>query len=68
MNDAYTVGMVVRMKKAHPCGSDTWKITRVGADFGLQCCGCGHHVMLPRTKFEKAVRAVVTEGEAAETK
>ena len=68
MNDAYTVGMVVRMKKAHPCGSDTWKITRVGADFGPQCCGCGHHVMLPRTKFEKAVRAVVTEGEAAGAK
>ncbi|MGI6263839.1 MAG: DUF951 family protein, partial [Succiniclasticum sp.] len=32
--------------------------------FGLQCCGCGHHVMLPRTKFVKAVRAILSKEEA----
>jgi hypothetical protein len=28
-------------------------------DFGIRCCGCGHHVMIPRTKFVKAVREVL---------
>ena len=58
------VGDVVKMKKAHPCGSDEWEITRTGMDFGLKCCGCGHYVMLPRTKFEKAAKAVVKSAEA----
>ena len=53
------VGDVVKMKKAHPCGSDEWEITRTGMDFGMKCCGCGHYVMLARTKFEKAAKAVV---------
>ena len=53
------VGDVVKMKKAHPCGSDEWEITRTGMDFGMKCCGCGHFVMLARRKFEKAAKAVV---------
>ena len=53
------VGDVVKMKKAHPCGSDEWEITRTGMDFGMKCCGCGHFVMLARGKFEKAAKAVV---------
>lgn len=55
----YQVGDVVKMKKTHPCGSDQWEITRVGMDFGLKCQGCGRWVMIPRPKFEKAVKAVV---------
>ena len=59
----FKVGDVVRMKKAHPCGSSNWEITRTGMDFGLRCCGCGHHVMMPRTKFAKAVREVLQKEE-----
>lgn len=58
------VGDVVKMKKAHPCGSDEWEITRTGMDFGMKCCGCGHYVMLARTKFEKAAKAVVKQADA----
>ena len=54
----YDVGDVVKMKKKHPCGSDQWEILRTGMDFRLKCLGCGHLVMMPRTKFEKMVRAV----------
>lgn len=60
------VGDVVKMKKAHPCGSDAWEITRTGMDFGMKCCGCGHFVMLPRTKFAKAAKAIVKKAPAAE--
>ncbi len=55
----YQVGDIVRMKKSHPCGSDTWEILRTGMDFRIKCQGCGHLVMMPRPKFEKMVRAVV---------
>ena len=54
-NVDFKVGDVVRMKKPHPCGSSNWEITR--------CCGCGHHVMIPRTKFVKAVREVMPKEE-----
>ncbi len=52
----YNVGDVVKMKKQHPCGSFTWEILRVGADFRLKCTGCGHQVMMPRQKFNKCVK------------
>lgn len=55
----YEINDVVQMKKKHPCGSDTWIITRVGMDFGMKCQGCGHFVMIPRIKFEKAVKRVL---------
>lgn len=57
----FHIGDVVKMKKAHPCGSSEWEITRTGMDFGMKCCGCGHFVMLARPKFIKAVKAVVKE-------
>lgn len=52
------VGDVITMKKKHPCGSDTWEVLRVGADFRLQCTGCAHQMMLPRTKVEKACKKI----------
>jgi hypothetical protein len=49
----YEVGDIVKLKKQHPCGSREWKILRVGADFRLQCLGCGHQIMIARTLVEK---------------
>mgnify|MGYP001174233891 CR=1 FL=1 len=54
------VGDVVRLRKAHPCGSTDWEITRVGADVGLRCLGCGRRVMLPRDVFRHRARCIVT--------
>ncbi|MBR1390940.1 MAG: DUF951 domain-containing protein [Lachnospiraceae bacterium] len=53
MAKQYEVGAVVGLKKPHPCGSKEWEILRVGADFRLKCCGCGHQVMLARSIVEK---------------
>jgi len=49
---------IVELKKQHPCGSKEWTILRVGADFRIQCNGCGHRVMIPRVKLEKSVRKI----------
>lgn len=49
---------VLVMKKQHPCGANRWLVLRVGMDFRLRCLGCGHEVMLPRSKAEKNIRTV----------
>ena len=55
------VGDVLEMKKPHPCGSTQWEILRVGMDIKLRCLGCGHELMLPRSKAEKSIRKILTE-------
>ena len=55
----FDVGDLVKMRKSHPCGSDIWQVTRVGADVGMRCQGCRHFVMVPRAKFERMVKAVI---------
>ena len=50
-------------KPADPCGSSRWEILRVGMDIKLRCLGCGHELMLPRSKAEKSIRKIVTEEE-----
>ena len=52
---------ILQMKKAHPCGSDRWLVLRTGMDFRLRCCGCGHEVMLPRSKAEKNIKKLLRE-------
>lgn len=59
----YQIGDIVKMKKQHPCGSALWEVTRTGIDFGLKCQKCGHFVLMPRPKFEKAVKAIVSRKE-----
>lgn len=58
------VGDVLELKKNHPCGSKTWLVLRVGMDFRLRCQGCGHEVMTPRSKAEKAIRKIQRTEEA----
>ena len=56
------VGDILEMKKTHPCGSKEWQVLRVGMDFKLRCQGCGHELMLPRSKAEKNIRKVFRDG------
>ena len=58
------VGDVLELKKPHPCGSRKWLVLRVGMDFRLRCAGCGHELMIPRSKAEKAVKKIIPREEA----
>ena len=58
------VGDIIKLKKPHPCGSKEWEVLRVGADFRLKCCGCGHMVMLPRKQVERSIRKVTKKTDA----
>lgn len=54
---------IVRLRKPHPCGSDRWRVIRIGADIGLRCLGCNRRVLIPRRKFEKSVKEFIERGE-----
>ncbi len=56
------------MKKSHPCGSKEWLVLRTGMDFRLRCQGCGHEVLLPRSKAEKNIRQILRDGESVPLK
>lgn len=47
---------ILRLRKPHPCGSYLWKVTRLGADIGLECQGCGHRIMLTRRELMKRIK------------
>ena len=64
MLPVYRLGDIVQMRKEHACGGDQWEIMRVGMDFRIKCLQCGRVVMLPRRKFERAVKKVVRENPA----
>ena len=60
IDDGVYLGDVVRTRKAHPCGGDTWMVIRTGADIKLKCMTCGHIVMLDRVAFLKRRKATVS--------
>ena len=58
------LGDRVEMKKPHPCGAKIFVITRVGMDIKLRWSGCGHEVMMARSKAEKGIRKILEREEA----
>lgn len=50
---------IVRLRKPHPCGSFEWRVTRLGADIGLVCQGCGRRILLPRRELARRLKRVV---------
>jgi hypothetical protein len=49
----------VEMKKAHPCGTNRWRIVRMGMDIRIKCTGCEHSVLMPRGKFDRKLKKVL---------
>lgn len=60
------VGDKVTLAKPHPCGGLEWSVTRLGADIGLRCAGCGRRVMLERRELERRFRGFVERGSVVE--
>lgn len=57
------VGDVVRLRRRHPCGGDTWLIDRLGADIGLRCQTCVRRVLIERRTLERRIAAFVVRGD-----
>ncbi|MEG2351156.1 MAG: DUF951 domain-containing protein [Bacilli bacterium] len=59
MKNNYELGSLVEMKKQHPCGTNLFKITRIGVDIKIKCENCGRIIMLPRVDFNKKIKRVM---------
>ena len=57
------LGDVVRLRRAHPCGGDSWLVDRLGADIGLRCRTCGRHVLLERATLERRFAEFLERGD-----
>lgn len=57
----YNLGTKVVMKKQHPCGSNEWEITRMGADIKIKCLNCGRTVLIPRIDFNKKLKKIISQ-------
>ena len=50
---------IVEMKKQHPCGTNRWQITRMGADIKIKCLKCDNNIMMPRREFNKKIKKII---------
>lgn len=57
------LGDELRLRRAHPCGGDTWLVDRLGADIGLRCRTCGRHVLVERRTVERRLAGFVRRGD-----
>ena len=57
----YKLNDIVVMKKQHPCGTNEFKIIRIGADIKIKCLNCGRCIMLPRIEFNKKLKKIIEE-------
>lgn len=55
----FRLGDIIRLRKAHPCGSMEWEVVRLGADIGIRCCGCSRRVLLTRRELERRLKTFV---------
>lgn len=62
-NKQFQLNDIVEMKKQHPCGTNAWKIIRMGADIRIKCEGCQHSVLIPRKEFEKKLKRLLTQAD-----
>lgn len=63
----FELGDVVQMKKPHPCGTNAWKVIRMGMDVRIKCTGCDHSVMIPRLEFERKLKKILSHATGDET-
>jgi hypothetical protein len=57
------VGDIVRLRRRHPCGGETWLVDRLGADIGLRCQTCGRHVLIERRALERRLAEFIARGD-----
>jgi len=64
---ALLIGDVLRLRRRHPCGGNTWLVDRLGADIGLRCETCGRRLLLERRRVERRLVEFVSRGDPALT-
>ena len=60
-SNEYKLNDILVFKKTHPCGSDSWKVLRIGSDMKLECVGCKRVIMIRRLDVNKRVKKIIRE-------
>lgn len=55
----YRVNDIIELKKVHPCGSNQFKVLRVGGMMRIMCLGCSRDMDIDRIKLEKATKKII---------
>ncbi len=63
MSTEVKLGDAVRLRKAHPCGSNEWEVVKVGADIGLKCLKCQRRVLLAVDVFRRRLKDLISESD-----
>ncbi len=58
----FEVGEELRLKKAHPCGSDRFKVIASASDVKIECLGCGHRLIMEIDKLKRSVKTRIGSG------
>ncbi len=64
----YDLNDIVMLKKPHTCGTNRWKIVRMGMDIRLECLGCNHRVLMSRRDFEKRLKKIIKKSDIINNK
>ncbi|HEY9078265.1 MAG TPA: DUF951 domain-containing protein [Anaerolineaceae bacterium] len=59
----FTLNDILVLRKPHPCGGVEWKVVRMGADIGLECCRCQRRVVLPRRELIHRIKKILPRSE-----
>jgi hypothetical protein len=59
------LGDLLRLRRRHPCGGETWLVDRLGADIGIRCETCGRRVLIERPALERRISGFVQRGDPA---
>lgn len=59
----YEMNDIVEMKKQHACGTNAFRIIRLGADIRIKCEHCGRSILLPRREFNKKMKKIISKNE-----
>ena len=51
-------GIILVLKKQHPCGSNRWLLQRKGLECRIKCLGCGHVTLMAQEALLKAIKKV----------
>ena len=55
--EPFEPGNILKLRKKHPCGSDSWRILAIGAFVELECLGCGKKMVFDPHDLRRLVRS-----------
>ena len=54
--EPFKPGLILKLRKAHACGSERWRVVSVGASLELECLGCGKRRTFDPLELRRLVR------------